>query len=85
MKNKRVLARDKMFISVMPFFTPLDENGKRLKIRMDDVKVLSGSLVPRGIGKKANIEIKGKYYKVMGIDCELEGCCCDSQIIRINK
>ena len=65
-------------------FTPLNEKEtKRLKFDMKDVKILSGSLNYRGLGKKATIQIKRTKYKVLGRAFGLPNCQCDTKIVKI--
>ena len=64
----------------MQIFTPMNENYRRLKFNLKNVKVLSGNLDQRGIGKHAIVEIKDQKYNVYGRSCGLPHCQCDAQI-----
>lgn len=61
------------------FYTPLSADGTRLKLPMEDIKVISGNLMgePEGL-----IEYQGKRYTVENRPCGL-GCRCDAMITEV--
>jgi len=66
-------------------FTPLNpDRTKRLKFSRDEVKVLSGTIDRRGIGKHAEVEIQGIKYAVYGAACDLPNCQCDAVLKPLN-
>lgn len=62
-------------------FTPLDKTRKkRLSFPISSVEIIMGDIHARILGSKAIVRIGKKVYKVVGIECGLEGCNCDSYI-----
>lgn len=63
-------------------FTPLNaERTQRLTFPIEQVLLEWGSLHYRMVGAKAGVSIDGKRYTVIGTDCDLEGCTCDSYLV----
>lgn len=67
-----------------PIFTPMNEaRTERLRFKISDVSVVSGSLDTRERGPKAIVEIDNIRYEVIGIPCDLDGCDCDAMLAEI--
>jgi hypothetical protein len=67
-------------------FTPRDFYNRDVRLSFDDadVKVISGRLSTRCKGFKADVEIKGKRYRVYGAACNLPNCMCDALLKPLN-
>jgi hypothetical protein len=61
-------------------FTPRTQDGKRLKIDIEE-----GSMIPRGyVWRRTFVEKKtGKQYVCRGASCGLPRCMCDAVVIKI--
>lgn len=67
-------------------FTPMNASRtERLSFPRSEVRVLSGNLNARRLGKTAVVEIHGARYQVYGISCGLPRCQCDARIVPITK
>jgi hypothetical protein len=67
-------------------FTPIYD-GRRKKYFQDDLVVVSGDLNQRGLGLHAVIMLKDTehLYAVIGKSCDIEGCNCDAELIRLEE